>query len=363
MKRVLLTPLDWGLGHATRSIPVIRELQSQGCEVLIAGSGASLEVLRKEFPQLRFFNLPAYDPKYPATGAMVASMVRQLPHFSKTIRSEHEAVKRIIKDEQVDVLISDNRYGCWTQQVRCVFITHQSNILMPARFGFLGGFVRYISDRMINRFDECWIPDYPGGNSLAGDLAAVERSGVRTKHRYVGWLSRFQASPNVVPERYDVAAIFSGPEPQRTLFERCVTPQLEGLGLRYRIVRGLPMSSAHENANTVNFLTSEGMKDLLESSALILARSGYSTVMDLAALGRKAVFVPTPGQTEQEYLAARLKQQGIAFFMRQNEFEVRTAINESKRYSGFQPARKNSLLADAVADLLHQQSKVSSIHA
>lgn len=355
MKRVMIAPLDWGLGHATRCIPVIRELQSQGCEVVLAGSGDSLKVLTKEFPSLCYFSLPGYEPKYPLMGSMVLAMARQLPHFLKVIAAEHRATEKIAREERINLIISDNRYGCWSKSTPSVFITHQSNILMPQRFGILQGIVRRLSRRMIDRFDVCWIPDFPEEHSLAGDLISFGKISLRAKVRYIGWLSRFQKRDDVGSGQYQLLAVFSGPEPQRTLLEQRIVPQLRASGLKFKVVRGLPLALGTEDDQMVNFVGSEALQHLIESSGLILSRSGYSSVMDLNALGSNAIFVPTPGQTEQEYLARRLMDKGIAYTMPQEEFDLAKAIMESKNYRGFTPSEKNTLLAEAIRELLQME--------
>lgn len=352
MRRVLIAPLDWGLGHATRCIPVIRELQLQGCDVLIAGSGDSLQLLRREFSRLRVFPIPGYAPRYHRSGSMVWSMAQQLARFTNVINAEHRAVGNIIGKENIDLLISDNRYGCWSPRVPSVFITHQINILMPSRFGWFQHLVRRASDRMINHFSLCWIPDLPDGKSLAGDLIAFGKSKVTIPREHIGWLSRFEAR-QPVPKKYDVIAVLSGPEPQRTILENILLPQLMDSHLSYRVVRGLPLlTSARTDHRIVDFLASAELQEELMAADLVIARSGFSTVMDMQALSRKVVFIPTPGQTEQEYLAQRLMEKGIAFFMPQDKFSLRAAISGSRNFSGFQPVPKNTLLKEAVQRIL-----------
>lgn len=352
MKRVLITPLDWGLGHATRCIPVIRELQLQGCEVLVAGSGDSLRLLQKEFPLMKTFVLPGYEPRYPGHGFMVLAMALQLPHFMRVIQAEHKAVDQIIEQENADALISDNRYGCWSRKIPSVFITHQSNILMPKRFGWLQHIVRKINDRMINRFDSCWIPDTPGDPSLAGDLMSFGKATTKINIAYIGWLSRFTPKNNA-EKKYDVIAVFSGPEPQRTLVENIVLPQLRNSALRYLVIRGLPgLENPRTDDRVIDFLSSGMLNEALDAAELVIARSGFSTVMDMQALGKKVVFIPTPGQTEQEYLASRLMKKGIAYFMRQDQFRLDTALAASKNFTGFTRHENNALLRHAISGLL-----------
>ncbi|HEX8041284.1 MAG TPA: glycosyltransferase [Chryseosolibacter sp.] len=350
--RVLVAPLDWGLGHATRCIPVIRELQRQGCDVMIAGSGDSLRLLKKEFPSVRAFDLPAYEPRYPSSGSMAWTMACQLPRFMRVISEEHDVVGKLIARENVQRVISDNRYGCWSERIPAALITHQSNILMPDGFGWMENFVAALNAKMIIQFTVCWIPDVPGEHSLAGRLTAFEKSGARIRKEYIGWLSRFQVSGNV-NKIYDVLAVFSGPEPQRTIFENKVACQLKNSRLEYRVVRGLPAcGEPPADERTVNFLSSADLQREMESASLVIARSGYSTVMDMATLGKKALFVPTPGQTEQEYLAERLTQKGIAFHTKQKTFDLETAMEEARRFSGFPVAPENSLLAEAIKRFL-----------
>lgn len=348
MKRVLVTPLDWGLGHATRCIPVIRELQSLHCEVVVAGSGASLELLKLEFPGLKCISIPGYHPQYASGKGMVRKIAFQLPRFMRVIAAEHKAIAALIKKEGIDLLISDNRYGCWSSDIPSVFITHQSNILMPKRFGWLQYFVRPLNEWMMARFDACWIPDLPGDHSLAGDLIAFgQLKSIKTE--FIGCLSRFTPK-KAVEKKYDVVAVFSGPEPQRTILENIIVPQLKTSSLNFLAVRGLPDSIVPQSdKRIVNFLRARELQECVEAANLIIARSGYSTVMDMNALGKKAVFIPTPGQTEQEYLAKRLKEKNIAFCMDQNSFDLDTAILQSKNFSGFRSLPENSYLRKVVA--------------
>jgi uncharacterized protein (TIGR00661 family) len=358
MKRVLVAPLDWGLGHATRCIPIIRALQARGCTVLLAGSGDSLQLLRQEFPSLFYSALPAYQPRYPTKGgSMVWAMARQLPKFLTVIRREHVALERIVREESVDLVIADNRYGCWSVLVPSIFITHQCTILMPRRFGWLASTVARMNQRSIKRFTRCWLPDYPGEASLAGKLVECGESPPDTTHRYIGALSRLSAAvPRV--KRYDLVCVFSGPEPQRTLLEQMVTEQINRSTLRVLIVRGVPggrtVRPLETRAEVVDFLASDALQEALETCRCVLARSGFSTVMDLAHVGGNAIFVPTPGQTEQEYLAARLMEKRIAYSVAQQDFHLDTAWQQALQYNGFTPVAgmRGMLLDRAINEAL-----------
>jgi UDP:flavonoid glycosyltransferase YjiC (YdhE family) len=308
MKNVLITPLDWGLGHATRCIPIINELLRRNCKVMIGGSGESLALLKEEFPSLKFIELPGYRPAYPLSGKMVWSMLTQLPKFLSTIKEEHQVIEDAVKGFHIDLVISDNRYGCWSSVVPSVFITHQLNILLPKRFKWLARYVEKFNHSLIKKFKVCWIPDFPDGRSLAGKLPSLGTNEHSLNVKYIGVLSRFtQASVSEIV--YDVLCILSGPEPQRTEFERIAVLELARSGLRYYIVRGIVGGNhdAPTTFNGVNFLKASELLNLIGQSECVLARSGYSTIMDMSKLGKKVIFVPTPGQTEQEYLAARLR--------------------------------------------------------
>ncbi|HEY0743753.1 MAG TPA: glycosyltransferase [Chryseosolibacter sp.] len=354
MKNVLVTPLDWGFGHATRCIPIIRELLKRDCTVAIAGSGTSLNLLRQEFPSLRFFEIEPYAPEYAGKrSGMVSKMMSQLPKFYRTIRREHEQVEKIVRENKIELVISDNRYGCWSREVQSIFITHQSNILMPKRFGWLAPVVRFLNNRLIRKFDRCWVPDFPGGINLTGDLNKFSTK-ERNFFKFIGPLSRFKATKRKRDQIYQVAIILSGPEPQRSIFEKIVKLQLSASDLKYCLVRGVINPNARTIAPDIfDYLTSARLQEVIESSKIIVARSGYSTVMDMAALRKKVIFVPTPGQTEQEYLAKRLHQAGIAFACPQHKFDLQYAMYQSQDFTGFKQFNIDSgLLSDAIDSLL-----------
>lgn len=353
MKRILVAPLDWGLGHATRCIPIVRELLSRNCEVILAGSGSSLALLKAEFPGLDYVVLPAYDPVYPRMGSMVSKMIRQIPKFIKTIHQEHQETEKLIRQKKIDVVIADNRYGCWSSAIPSVFITHQSNILMPKRFGWLQGLVRKLNISHMRKFTRCWIPDDPTG-WLSGELISFGKIDAALNIDYIGALSRFAPSSPHVQKKYDIVAICSGPEPQRTLLENLILPELKRSGYKYFLVRGLPSAENQAHHNIADFLTANVLQTLIESADMVIARSGYSTIMDLQSLKKKAIFIPTPGQTEQEYLAAKLMQQRIAFSMDQKQFNLETALKESSQYTGFLSSPKDNgvLLKQAMDNIL-----------
>ncbi|MBN8701775.1 MAG: glycosyltransferase [Bacteroidetes bacterium] len=324
-KTILICPLNWGLGHATRCIPIIKELEVSN-RIIIASDGIALDLLKAEFPHLTFMELPAYNVKYYNIG-MLLSVFMQLPKIFLAIFREHIAVKKIRKKYSVDVIISDNRYGLWDKSVRTIFITHQIYIRMP----FFKSIVNFGNRYFIGKFNECWIPDYVDSLvSLSGDLSHGKN--LPTNCKYINPLSRFSKKGEVVECKYDIAVVLSGPEPQRTNLEKEIAKELYTRKERVLVVRGTTNASTigKWNANTtVKYLvTGNELETILSQSKVVVARSGYSTIMDLHVLHKKALLIPTPGQTEQEYLAEFHKESDLFVFQKQNEIDFEQVLNQ-----------------------------------
>lgn len=305
-QRILIAPLNWGLGHATRCIPLILEMLQQGHYILIASDALPLEVLKVEFPLLDTIEFPSFPIHYSKGKSQVTTILKQLPSILSGIRREHRMLQEIIRQHNLSMVISDNRFGLWTKQVPCIYITHQLMIKMPRKLKALEPIAWLLHRCVINRYKVCWIPDFEGENGLSGDLA--HKYPLPKNARFIGLLSRFFSTKNIIPkDNYHTIVVISGPEPQRSLFENEMIEKLKGLDKSVLIVQGLPQNEIQtkqiENITLVSQLSSEELKAQLLSSKEIICRSGYSSIMDLFALGKKAIFIPTPGQTEQEYLA------------------------------------------------------------
>ncbi|MBS1682695.1 MAG: glycosyltransferase [Bacteroidetes bacterium] len=344
-KKVLVAPLDWGLGHATRSVVLINELIKQGCEVQIASSGDALILLQREFPDLLFHRLVSYRASYSARLPLMVKIVFQLPKFLMAIRKEHDQIKNIIKLEKIDLVLSDNRYGCWSAQVPSVLITHQINILMNRNWKWLERSINYGNWKQIKKFTECWVPDFPNG--ITQPMSELKN----VKAKFIGMLSRFEKMNPL--KKYDLLILLSGPEPQRSIFETIIKEQLADTNFRFFLVRGKPSEASQGTENESNHLSAKELNELIESSSLVISRPGYTTIMDLWRLGKKAIFIPTPGQTEQEYLADELMKRKIAFSQNQSKFNLKTALSESEKYSGFEGFDRNAnLLPDSIEEFL-----------
>lgn len=328
-KKVLIVPLDWGLGHATRCIPIIHDLLESGCEVIIGGSGHSLTLLRKEFPELSYVLIRGSKVRIGARGIQIFQFFRYLFFFIRFVEREHSTLEKVIDKISPDVVISDNRYGLWTDRVHCILITHQLRPIFPKYLFWFSPFARWQIIRWARKFNEIWIPDEAGQNNLTGILNwGVSIKGVIIRH--IGLLSRFQKlepekiDPEMIPEP-DILAIISGPEPQRSKFEKLLVRKLSNLHYRSIILQGIPsaleIKKAASNVWLVSHLSSRQMLYLITKASLIIARGGYSTIMDLRELKKKAVLIPTPGQTEQEYLCSRMQQLGYFTCIKQSEFK------------------------------------------
>ncbi|MFD0977542.1 glycosyltransferase [Salinimicrobium gaetbulicola] len=329
-KRILVAPLNWGLGHATRCIPIIKELINQGFEPVLASDGAALLLLRKEFPQLKSFELPAYNISYSTKGKFLKwKLLFKTPGILNTIRQEKIATKKLVEEENLSGIISDSRFGVRYEHLSNVFITHQLNVL-SGNTTFLSS---HIHRKYIQKYTECWVPDLPGRKNLSGYLGHLKHPAENIK--YLGILSRFEKKD--LPKKYDHMVLLSGPEPQRTLLEEKLLAELKETEKKIIFVRGViseeSFQSPSPNIHIHNYLFGRELENALNESELIISRSGYTTLMDLSKLEKKAFFIPTPGQFEQEYLASRMEKLGIAPFCKQQDFKG-SMLERIKNFSG-----------------------------
>lgn len=328
-KRILIAPLDWGLGHATRCIPIIRHLLDTGNEPVIAASGRPLLLLKSEFPDVECVEFEGYNISYPEGSGMVWKMFQSTPHILRRIREEHSELDELIIRLSLNAVISDNRFGLYTDKIPCVYMTHQVMIKAP----FFETMLYRLHADYMRKFSRVWVPDFEQ-NGLSGDLA--HRFPLPRNGEYIGSLSRFTSSEDAI--RTDVLVIISGPEPQRTRFENLVLNQLKNFDGNAVAVLGTPdkeFDTVEGNVRIVSHLNALELQQEISAAKLVVSRSGYSTIMDLAALGKQAVFVPTPGQTEQEYLAHKYHQDGTHMMMKQRDFQLQKAWDSRNEFSGF----------------------------
>ena len=348
--RVLVAPLDWGLGHATRCIPVIRELQVQNCEVWLAAETAVERLLNQEFPDLPMLALPGYRIRYSnSQSGFIWRIFGQIPRIRSIIANEHKWLERQVQEYEFDAVISDNRFGLYHHSIPCIFITHQLSIKSP-----LGKWSEKILQRWnykyINRFTECWIPDLDEENNLAGELSHPFKKPA-TDLNYLGILSRFKKE--AIPEKKNhLLILLSGPEPQRSILENKIIDELVHYNGTADVIRGLPASDiilpSTNHIRFYNHLPGDELNKKIAEAEFVISRTGYTTVMDLAHLRKKSILIPTPGQTEQEYLAVQLMKNKIAYCLQQDEFSLDVSIKKAREFSYQFPAISNNGLQETI---------------
>ncbi len=303
-QKILVAPLDWGLGHSTRCVPIILQLLEEGHEVILAANGVSAAFLKSRFPHLTLLtDIPAYDITYPENGRMLWFFLRESGRLQSVIKEEHRWLDQKIDELGLDQVYSDNRYGLYSKKVKCQFITHQLFLRAPR-------LLRWIANirikQYIKKYDACLIPDYGGTQNLSGALSHA--SGLPANVRYIGPLSRFTVADIAAFQsnyKYSFLAIISGPEPQRTILQEKLEVILKSIDRPSLIVCGQPdkqFDVSKGNLRIVSHLPDNALAEVILNSKTIICRAGYSTIMDLHLLKRMAVIIPTPGQTEQEYL-------------------------------------------------------------
>lgn len=330
-QHILYAVLNWGLGHATRSIPIIRALTARGHRVTLAGEGDALVLLRQVFPELPATELRGINVHYPLHLPLAASMLMQSRSILRAIKAEKAATEKLVRTLQPDLIISDNRYGTWSDTVPSYLICHQLQLLMPAGLRLLGGLTRALYGQFFQPFRQIWVPDLAGPDNITGELSHFTGA-AKMNVRYIGPLSRLADFPAAdIPERYDVFAVISGPEPQRSALEQMLTTALTGLPESVLLVRGQPRKNEdfqQQNIRFVSHLPPGAVKHHFLHAGKIISRSGHSTLMDLCAVRRPAICIPTPGQTEQEYLARLHAAAGRIVHVQQKNPALHLALNQ-----------------------------------
>ncbi len=376
---VIVCPLDWGLGHATRCVPVIYELLDLKAKVIIAADGFGASLLKEEFPDIQCIALRGYRVRFSDKLPLFLNLLFQLPKLIKAIITEHHRIKKIIREYQPDMVISDNRYGLWNKKVYSIFITHQVFPIPPRGFKWLAPLMRLISRYFITRYNECWVPDSASGDNLSGSLS--HGNNIPKNIRYTGILSRFQkyAKESMTTETgsyntdsgidktellkndFSIVSMVSGPEPQRTNFENLLISELKNHTHPCLLLRGItssesPLFKKINNLYIADHLPGRELYQLLTAGSpgqrLVISRGGYSSLMDLSVTGNKVVSIPTPGQTEQQYLANKgsLSNQLLSFD--QQNFTLEDCLKKADNISGI--PRTPDLLHEIVVNSLNQ---------
>jgi uncharacterized protein (TIGR00661 family) len=354
-KKILIVPLDWGLGHTTRCIPIIKELIQQNCTVHIGGTQITNAILAQEFLDCQYHIFPSYGISYPEKASQFLKyMILQLPQMYKVVKEENRLTKELLEQYGYDLIISDNRFGVHNKKCKSVFITHQLNVAIPQ-----SKFLEYLTNKSnqfyINKFDKVLIPDWEN-HLLTGELSS--EMGIRPSISYLGCISRWgveQSQTSVIEN--SILVILSGPEPQRTMLENMLMKQSLMANIRLTIVRAKPNETdkpVQENIVFYNHLKANDLQELVLKSEIVISRAGYTTIMDLVSIQKNAILIPTPGQTEQEYLAARLESQNLFQFYSQSEFNLNKAIEkfQTNEWSSF--PKEKTQLKEKISELINE---------
>lgn len=315
----------------TRCIPLIQELDRLGAEVVLGSDGVALHLLKAEFPNLQVLELPSYQIRYQSHN-MVWNIGRQLPRILWAVRSEQWATERVVRALDIKGILSDNRYGCFSTRANSVLISHQLHVRVP--WLALKWSANQVLRLALSKFNAVWVPDVADENGLSGALS--HGTPVHSQTCFAGVLSRMNAYEREY--EYDVAVVLSGPEPQRSLLEQRLLDQAISLPQKFIFVQGQTQAKKHyyaaDNVEVVSYLTSKDLNDVLLASKTLVCRSGYSSIMDLVALGKKAILIPTPGQTEQEYLADYFADRNAYLVQKQDAIDLLAGIKNVGRTSG-----------------------------
>lgn len=312
----MVCPLDWGLGHASRCVPIINKFIKEGKKVVIGADKAPLAFLKQEFPELEIVIIPGVPIMYDKNGSLL-KLFCEAVKFYRFIKKEHQLLDKIILEKKIDCVVSDNRYGLYSKKIKSIIITHQIFPKTPFGESFL---IKRINT-LLGNFNEVWVPDYKGEKTLSGDLSHGEQKKPKNI-KYIGPLSRFKKINSAATKdyKYDICAIISGPEPQRSMFEKEIEEKVLSGGLTAVIFRGKPeekIIKSPSNIKVFNHASTKEMQRAILESKLVICRSGYTSIMDLATLNKKAILVATPGQTEQEYLAKLHKNNPLFLIQKQ----------------------------------------------
>ncbi|MDB5202255.1 MAG: hypothetical protein JWQ27_1664 [Ferruginibacter sp.] len=352
--RVLLSPLDWGLGHSTRCIPVIQALLKAGAVPVLAAEKGSAHLLSIEFPGLEIVQLQGYRISYSKSKkGFFRKIATQIPVILQQVRREYRFLDRLVAENRIDAVISDNRFGLHNKNIPSIYITHQLHLETGnPLFNRIAQIVHY---RIIRKFDACWVPDHAGGFSIAGKLSHPKLS-PPIPVKYVGLLSRF--IPMAKSKTIDLCILLSGPEPQRSMLEKKMLEYLSTSTAAICLVRGLPGEATErrglpENVKVFSHLPAAQLNELICQSKMVVCRAGYSTIMDLSQLQQKAILIPTPGQTEQEYLGRYLMEEGVFFCTDQENLNMKETLARAEKFTFRKLPQEAGNLQEIVQEFVH----------
>ena len=339
MGHAFISPLNWGLGHSTRDIPIIKELLSRGHEVTIGTSGNALALLKKECPECNFILFKDYPAPYSSTRFFLPKFVANIPALLKAMANERKKLARILSDNKYDLIISDNRMGVYSQEIPSYFITHQLRFSLPNYLYPFEMMTIPVNSFFHTKFAGIIVPDIsPNGNNLSGKLCRSNLDATNHRTYFSGILTSTEKMK--VDEDLDFLIIVSGPEPQRTKLEEIILRQVQKLPGEKVVLLGSPQREDNlkmDKQTTVHsYVSTEEKVELMNRARFLISRSGYTTMMEMAELEKKhGLFTPTPGQTEQEYLSRYYARQGWFISRSQYKLNLTSDIPAAMGCQGF----------------------------
>ncbi|MGD9978223.1 MAG: glycosyltransferase [Bacteroidales bacterium] len=343
---ILICPLGWGLGHASRDIPIIELLQQQGHNVIVAADKSSITLVKQRFPGLKYIDFRSLRVRYTKGSSQLFPLLWVAVRLPFVNFSEHRKLKQLIGQHKVDMVISDNRYGLWSNHVKTAIITHQLRVIPPFPFKWTLKISQIIIKKWLNRFDQVWVPDYSDERNIAGLLSRP--NGLKNLN-YIGILSRFGSiNFDAVLSGFQMVVIASGPEPQRQIYIDITSKLAKKWLLSCLIVEGIPDNgSIPRNIDGIWYVGH--LPDLqfalaVKNAQYLIFRGGYSTIMDMLTLGISGLMVPTPGQTEQEYLAHYLYRRG--YFETAHQGDLPNIDKNKIRAKSINSAKLTAILKD-----------------
>ena len=331
-KKILWSALDWGLGHTIRCVPLIENYLKAGHRVSLAGNQQQIKIWKQYFPENDYKLIKGYAIKYQHKNRNLSlAILKQIPKILKTIRYENKWIKKILEQEHFDYIVSDNRYGFYHKKIPSIFITHQLHIKLPVRF-----FQKILNSKLHSylntHFNQIWVPDLSDLNkNYSGSLSHPAPKILSSKLNYIGILSRFSNfnKPLLNTTKYHTLFLLSGPEPQRTIFEQIILTETALYpNESFLLIRGCfnptPLKiKIPKNTSMIDHVNASELWSLLFQAQSIVCRSGYTSVMELVGLNLPLIFVPTPQQTEQEYLANYLNKVHHFPYFSQSDFRLK----------------------------------------
>jgi len=309
-KKILISALDWGFGHTTRCASLIKKLLENNNDVIFAGNTNQCQFIAKEFPSIKTELIAGYNITLSSKKSTYLQLVFQLKSIVSAIKNENNWVDEFVENNKIDLIISDNRYGFRHKSIHSVFMGHQINIKAPL---FQNSANKKLL-KYINQFNSCWIVDDQKLN-LAGDLS--QPKGLTIPYQYTGLLSRFTVLK--VEIKFDYLVIISGPKPENGLFLKEVENHFLDSSKRIAIVSTVKSKQEYQNLAYFYAPTTQQLNSLINESDTIISKAGYTTLMELSVLDKKAFLIPTKGQFEQEYLSKHIVNKKFVFIKKMSE--------------------------------------------